>query len=65
MVIPSPTKPLGRSRPKPDNRLLWLDIITMFLWGVVMMQYWLTGKLRLLVHPAFSWLCIVAGFYFC
>ncbi|TVR10960.1 MAG: TIGR03943 family protein [Phormidium sp. GEM2.Bin31] len=65
MVIPSPTKPLGRSRPaKPDNRLLWLNIITIFLWGVVMMQYWLTGKLRLLVHPAFSWLCILAGFLF-
>ncbi|MCC5898042.1 MAG: TIGR03943 family protein [Phormidium sp. BM_Day4_Bin.17] len=65
MVIPSPTKPLGRSRQaKPDNRLLWLNIITIFLWGVVMMQYWLTGKLRLLVHPAFSWLCILAGFFF-
>ncbi|OAB57839.1 hypothetical protein AY600_16900 [Phormidium willei BDU 130791] len=69
MVTPSRSKASakspGRSRPpRLQNWGIWLDIITLFLWGVVMMQYWLTGKLRILIHPAYAWLCILAGICF-
>lgn len=51
-----------RSRPPSESPwLLWLDIAAIAAWGVLMLKYWLTGKLRVLIHPAYAWLCVVAG----
>lgn len=40
----------------------WLDILCLAAWGILMIKYWLTGELGILIHPAYWWLTIVAGF---
>jgi uncharacterized repeat protein (TIGR03943 family) len=52
---PTPTGPLWW-------RLEWLDVLSLGLWGVLMLKYWLTGRLGLLIHPHYFWLAIAAGF---
>lgn len=41
--------------------LSWLDALAITLWGVFLLNYWLTGKLSLLIHPRYFGLSIVAG----
>ena len=62
------------SSSQPSNRLFpftipnfllpWLDIFAIGAWGVMMLKYWITGKLFLLIHPDFFWLVVVAGVSF-
>jgi len=40
----------------------WLDVLAISAWGVLLLQYWLTGKLGLLVHPNYFGLIIASGF---
>lgn len=40
----------------------WLDVLAISAWGVLLLQYWLTGKLGLLVHPNYFGLVIATGF---
>lgn len=40
----------------------WLDVLAISTWGVLLLKYWLTGKLGLLVHPRYFWLIIATGF---
>jgi uncharacterized repeat protein (TIGR03943 family) len=50
---------LQNPKPKFRNKLLpWLDVVAITAWGVLMIKYWLTGKLNLLIHPDFFWLVI-------
>ncbi len=44
--------------------LPWLDIAAIAAWGIMMLKYWLTGKLYLLIHPNYFWLVVVAGLAF-
>ncbi|HLO89487.1 MAG TPA: TIGR03943 family protein [Nostocaceae cyanobacterium] len=47
------------SQPKSSNKLLpWLDVIAITAWGILMLKYWLTDKLNLLIHPDYFWLVI-------
>ncbi|MBF2049990.1 MAG: TIGR03943 family putative permease subunit [Leptolyngbya sp. IPPAS B-1204] len=39
-----------------------LDIAAITAWGVLLLQYWLTGKINLLLHPNYVWLAYSAGF---
>ncbi|MBE9004822.1 TIGR03943 family protein [Fortiea sp. LEGE XX443] len=39
----------------------WLDVIAITAWGILMLKYWLTGKLNLLIHPNYFALVLVAG----
>ncbi|MBC6481231.1 MAG: TIGR03943 family protein [Hormoscilla sp. GM7CHS1pb] len=39
----------------------WLDIFSIAAWGVLLLKFWLTNKLNLLIHPAYHWLTIVAA----
>ena len=39
----------------------WLDIFSLAAWGVLLLQFWLTNQLNLLIHPAYHWLTIAAG----
>jgi uncharacterized repeat protein (TIGR03943 family) len=39
----------------------WLDALTLVVWGLLMLKYWHTGKLNILIHPAYHWLCVVGG----
>lgn len=39
----------------------WLDALALAVWGLLMLKYWLTGKLNILIHPAYHWLCVAGG----
>lgn len=41
----------------------WLDVFAMLAWGVLMVKYWLTGKVNVLLHPDYVWLAYSAGFF--
>lgn len=46
------------------NKILfftWLDVLSIGAWGILMLRYWLTGKLNLLIHPDYFWLVISGG----
>ena len=50
-------------KPQIQNKLMpWLDVAAILAWGILMLKYWLTGKLRLLIHPDYFWLVISGGF---
>jgi uncharacterized repeat protein (TIGR03943 family) len=54
------------SIPNPKPKILnllfpWLDALAITIWGILMLQYWLTGKLYLLIHPNFFGLVIFCG----
>ncbi|WP_242057020.1 MULTISPECIES: TIGR03943 family protein [Oscillatoriales] len=46
----------------PNSLLRWLDVLAIIAWGILLLRYWLTGKLYLLIHPDYFWLVIAAGF---
>lgn len=49
-------------KSKIQNWLLpWLDVLAIAAWGILMLKYWLTGKLNLLIHPNYFWLVIAGG----
>lgn len=39
----------------------WIDVLAIAAWGVLFLQYWLTDKLYLLIHPNYMGLTVVAG----
>ena len=47
---------------KLQNSLLpWLDVCAIASWGILMLKYWHTGKLSLLIHRDYFWLVIAGG----
>jgi uncharacterized repeat protein (TIGR03943 family) len=38
-----------------------LDILALAAWGILLLKYWLTGELNLLIHPNYFWLSVVTG----
>lgn len=47
---------------KRQNYLLpWLDVLAIASWGILMLRYWHTGKLSLLIHRDYFWLVIAGG----
>ncbi|MFM7447138.1 MAG: TIGR03943 family putative permease subunit [Leptolyngbyaceae cyanobacterium] len=40
----------------------WLDVVAIIAWGLVLLKYWITGKLYLLIHPNYAGLSVAAGF---
>jgi len=50
------------SIPKPKSQinllLPWLDVLAITAWGVLILKFWFTGKLNLLIHPDYFWLAI-------
>ncbi|MDX2213363.1 MAG: TIGR03943 family protein [Oculatellaceae cyanobacterium bins.114] len=62
-----------RSRPSASFRfqdlgysswVLWLDIAAILAWGVLLLKYWLTNKLNILLHPDYMWLAYSTGAIF-
>ncbi len=51
-------KPKSKKR---DKLLPWLDVLAITAWGILMLKYWLTGKLNLLINPNYFWLTIVGS----
>jgi uncharacterized repeat protein (TIGR03943 family) len=39
----------------------WLDALAVTSWGILMLQYWISGRLYLLIHPNFFGLVIACG----
>lgn len=39
----------------------WLDVLSVLLWGVLLLKFWLTGKINVLLHPDYLWLAAGAG----
>ncbi|QIR39750.1 TIGR03943 family protein [Tolypothrix sp. PCC 7910] len=47
---------------KLQNLLMpWLDVLAITAWGILILKYWATGKLNLLIHPDYFWLAIAGG----
>jgi len=40
----------------------WLDVIGIIAWGVLLLKYWLTDQLGLLIHPDYFWLALFGSF---
>ncbi|MDZ8084594.1 MAG: TIGR03943 family protein [Nostoc sp. DedQUE12b] len=58
---------MANKNPKskiPNLLLPWLDALAITAWGILMLRYWLTNKLNLLIHPNYFWLVIVTGISF-
>jgi uncharacterized repeat protein (TIGR03943 family) len=41
--------------------LPWLDILALLTWGILFCKYWLTGQLKLLIHPNYIPLAAITG----
>ena len=41
--------------------LPWLDVVAIAAWGVLLLNYWLSEKLFLLIHPNYIGLTVAAG----
>ena len=39
----------------------WLDILALLAWGILLLKYWLTGQLKLLIHPNYFPLVMLTG----
>jgi len=50
-----------RRRQSRFSGSLWLDVLAFATWGVLLLRYWIGGKLNLLIHPNYRWLVIVTG----
>lgn len=55
-----PTFPFLMAKP---SRFLspWLDVLAIAAWGILFLQYWLSGRLYLLIHPNYMGLAVAAG----
>ncbi|MEM7555390.1 MAG: TIGR03943 family protein [Cyanobacteria bacterium P01_A01_bin.84] len=51
------------NRQTKNKKLLlpWLDVFAVTAWGILLMYYWLLGKLALLIHQNYHWLVFFAG----
>ena len=43
------------------NLLPWLDVLAITGWGFLLLKYWLTQELYLLIHPNYFALIVIAG----
>lgn len=50
---------IGRSRWQLF--LPWLDVVAVLAWSILILRYWLTGKILLLLHPDYVWLAVAAS----
>ena len=49
-------------KSKIQNRLMpWLDVLAITAWGILILKYWMQGKLNLLIHPDYFWLALLGA----
>lgn len=54
---------ISKKKLKINQSLVpWLDVIAIIAWGILLLRYWLTDTLGLLIHPDYFWLVIFGGF---
>lgn len=61
------SRPNSNPSPRSPSRLgaallPLLDSLTLGTWGVLLLRYWQSGDLNLLIHPAYTWLTVSTGF---
>jgi len=39
----------------------WLDSLAILAWGILLLKYWITGKLSILIHPNYFGLTVAGG----
>ena len=39
----------------------WLDALAILGWGILLLKYWITGKLSILIHPNYFGLTVAGG----
>jgi uncharacterized membrane protein YcgQ (UPF0703/DUF1980 family) len=44
-----------------QNILPWLDVIALLAWGIILVKYYFSGQLKLLIHPNYFWLVLITG----
>lgn len=44
-----------------QNWLPWIDVLGFLAWGILLLRYWITGQIRLLIHPNYFFLAIITG----
>ncbi len=54
---------LSKLKPSPKLKLLLpgLDILAILAWGILLSKYWVTGQLKLLIHPNYNLLVFATG----
>ncbi len=54
---------LSKLKPSPKLKLLLpgLDILAILAWGILLCKYWVTGQLKLLIHPNYNLLVFATG----
>jgi uncharacterized membrane protein YcgQ (UPF0703/DUF1980 family) len=50
-------------KARMQNFLPWFDVLAILAWGILLLKYWLTGKLNLLIHPNYFGLTVAAGIW--
>jgi uncharacterized repeat protein (TIGR03943 family) len=68
MTVRSRSRKARFTQPQPQpseasSWLLWVDTFALISWGVLLLKYWLTGQINLLLHPDFMWLANLAGLF--
>ncbi|MGH8002117.1 MAG: TIGR03943 family putative permease subunit [Brasilonema sp.] len=53
-----------KSKNRQNQLLPWLDVLAITAWGILILKYWLTNKLNLLIHPDYFWLAILGAIGF-
>lgn len=62
LLVPTGMNSTQKTKRRTRNYLLpWLEALAIASWGILMLKYWLTGKLNLLIHPDYFWLTIAGG----
>jgi len=46
---------------KNKKLTIWLDVVAIFAWGLLLVKYWLTNELYLLIHPNYFLLVKITG----
>ena len=41
--------------------IAWIDIAAITAWGILLLEYWFTQKLSLLIHPSYNPLSLITG----
>ena len=56
---------MTKDKPKKINILSnlfpWIDGLALLTWGSLLLKYWSTGEIMLLIHPNYIWLVVWAG----
>jgi uncharacterized repeat protein (TIGR03943 family) len=53
--------PKTKSKIRHYKLQSWLDVLAITAWGILILKYWLTNKLNLLIHPDYFWLAITGA----